>query len=135
MRQGVAAFVPAVEIAGDPDLLCIWGPHGKVGPRHPLVLEPMGPQLMVQAVVVAFVKEVEVVIGQERDVMPHRDRGGLGLGLGLFFYHRLIFIHLDGYCKNLLLRYGRTLSIVRRSAIHGYEDFLKQTDHISNIFA
>ena len=33
----------------------------------------MGPQLMVQAVVIAFVKEVEVVIGQERDVMPHRD--------------------------------------------------------------
>jgi hypothetical protein len=58
----------------------------------------MGPQLMVQAVVIAFVKEVEVVIGQERDVMPHRDRGGLGLGL--FVYHGLIFIDLDAYCKD-----------------------------------
>ena len=100
VRQGVAAFVPAVEVAGDPDLLCVRGPHGKVGPRHPFVLEPMGPQLMVQAVVIAFVKEVEVVIGQERDVMPHRDRGGLGLGLGLFVYHGLIFIDLDVYCKD-----------------------------------
>jgi hypothetical protein len=53
---------------------------------------------MVQAVVIAFVKEVEVVIGQERDVMPHRDRGSLGLGL--FVYHGLIFIDLDAFCKD-----------------------------------
>ena len=53
---------------------------------------------MVQAVVIAFVKEVEVVIGQKRDVIPHRDRGSLGLGL--FVYHELIFIDLDAFCKD-----------------------------------
>lgn len=104
VRQGVAAFVPAVEVAGNPDLLCVRGPDSKISPRRAFVLEPMRPQLMIQAVMVAFVKEVEVVIGQERDSMPHRDRGSLGLGLGLtlFFYHVTIFIDLDAFCKNLL---------------------------------
>ena len=51
-----------------------------------MLLDDMRPQLMVQAVVVAFVKEVEVVVGQARDIVPHRDRGGLGFfAMGLFF--------------------------------------------------
>ena len=66
----------------------------------------MGPQLMVQAIVIAFVKEVEVVIGQERDVVAHCHWGGLGFGLGLFFCHRFIFIDLDVYCKDLLMGNG-----------------------------
>ena len=81
VRQGVAACVPAVEVADDPDLLRVRGPHGEVGPRHLRLLEHMGAQLVVQAVVIAFVKEVEVVVGQKRDVVPHRDRGVLALVL------------------------------------------------------
>jgi hypothetical protein len=55
---------------------------------------------VVQAVVIAFVKEVEIVVGQQRDVVPHRDRGSFGLGLGFFVCHGLIFLDLDDYCKN-----------------------------------
>jgi hypothetical protein len=56
----------------------------------------MGPQLVVQPVVIAFVKEVEIVVGEQRDVVPHRDRGSLGL----FRCHKFIFINLEVYCKD-----------------------------------
>ncbi len=62
--------------------------------------EHMGSQLMIQAVVIAFVKEVEIVVGQKRDVVPHRGRGSLGLGLGLFVCHTSIFLDSEVYCKD-----------------------------------
>ncbi len=96
----MAALVPAVEVAGDPDLRRVRGPHGKVGPRRLGLFEHVGSQLVVQAVVIAFVKEVEIVVGEKRDVVPHRDRGSLGLGLGLFVYHNSIFLDSEVNCKD-----------------------------------
>ncbi len=63
--QRVRFFMPAVEIADDKDPLRIGGPDGKIDPGDAVSLQPMAPQLLVEAEVVAFIKDKQV-IGTEK---------------------------------------------------------------------
>src|SRR6267143_4803338 len=64
--QLVARLVPTVERAHDINLFRIRGPYGEVGAFGSIDNPCMRAQTLVQLQVAAFVKEVQVVIGQQR---------------------------------------------------------------------
>ena len=71
LPQGVARLVPLVEIPGYGDLFRIRSPHGKIGPLLSLLPDQMGPQFVVETVLIPFIEEVEIVVGEQGEVMPH----------------------------------------------------------------
>ena len=77
--KGWLPLSQALKVAAVTQSCAASGPtRQSAGPLPPRAsLSTCGSQLMVQAVVVAFVEEIEIVVGRERDVVPHRVRGSV----------------------------------------------------------
>src|SRR5262249_20434907 len=73
---------PPVEIADDRNLLGVGGPDGEVRAGRSVALAHMGPQLLVDSVVVPFSQEIEVVVGQKRSYHRRHVPGSLAYLLG-----------------------------------------------------
>jgi hypothetical protein len=67
----VGIVVPIIEIANDGNLLRVWRPHAERSSGFPIEGSEMRPELVIGAVIPAFVKEVEVVCGKATDVTAH----------------------------------------------------------------
>ena len=61
----VLAAVPVVEIAQDGNITRVGGPNGEVNAADSFNFREVGPQFFVNAVVIAFAKEVNVKIGDQ----------------------------------------------------------------------
>ena len=57
-------YLPIVEIADDANSLSVGCPHGKADARFPAHFGKMRPQLFVDALVLAFAKQMTVNLGQ-----------------------------------------------------------------------
>ncbi len=68
--QGVAFGVPAVEVPHHRDPLGIGGPHGKEHPRLSPRIQDVGAKLLVEPKMGPLLEEVDVVVGEEADVVP-----------------------------------------------------------------
>jgi hypothetical protein len=84
--EGVGCIVPPVKIADNEDPLCVRGPHGKVCPLYAGVMHQVTAQFVVELQMAAFVKKIEVVIGESGTVVEDGS-----LSLRAFLYSR--FIH------------------------------------------
>jgi|GEM_PF-4384950 len=62
----VVAAVPSVEVADERDLRRIGSPHGKTHALHALVCAHMGSKFIVNPVLVALAKQIEIVRAQRR---------------------------------------------------------------------
>ena len=62
----MAAIVPAIEGARHEDLLGVRRPHGKIGPLRAVHFARVRAHVLVELDVAAFVKQVEVVIAEQR---------------------------------------------------------------------
>src|SRR5690606_36967629 len=69
--QGVDPGAPAVEVADDAHVLGVGGPHREAGALLSPCLEGVGAQLQVQAAVGAFVEQVQVIVGEQADVVAY----------------------------------------------------------------
>jgi hypothetical protein len=67
----MARLVPAVEIAHDEDFIGFRGPNGEVGTVNGVGPHGMGPELLVEPMVVPFVEKVKVLIGKPGYVVAH----------------------------------------------------------------
>ena len=70
--QLLAVPVPAVEVAHDRHRLGIGRPDREVRPLHALMGHDMRAELVIEPVVRALVEEIEIVVGQEAEVVADR---------------------------------------------------------------
>lgn len=86
-------LVPAVKIADDINFFGIRGPDGEVNAWGSLSLQVMAPELFVETEMIAFIKDEEVVGGQQGDIRADgTDRVltfllALGKVRGILFFH------------------------------------------------
>ncbi len=63
--QRVSLGIPLVEVPDDGDLGGVGGPDGEIRPLDTTVLDHVGAQLLIEAKVIAFLEQVDVVIRQQ----------------------------------------------------------------------
>ena len=78
-RQGVLVLVPGVPVADHVHHLRVGGPDGELGPAR----LQMRAQVLIQPEMGAFVEEVEIVVGEERNHGVVREEGNHGGALSL----------------------------------------------------
>src|SRR5438045_2266845 len=61
--------IPAVEVTDDRNTLGIGSPDGKVCAVEAVAIDDVSAQLFLQAEVRAFVEQVEILIGEQRDIV------------------------------------------------------------------
>ncbi len=72
-------FAPAVEVTDDLHPFGIGGPYGEVGAFGGTQGQGMGAQMLVQAIVIAFIEQVHVLFGKQAG--PVFGQGFLFLGI------------------------------------------------------
>jgi hypothetical protein len=61
----MARFVPAIEIADDENLLGVGRPYGELGAQRVAVGNDVGAELVVKPKVTAFIKKIDIVVGEQ----------------------------------------------------------------------
>src|SRR5919197_2057992 len=69
--QVMAVLVPAIKVADHRYRVGIGGPHREISAVLPASLGQVRAQLVMEAVVVALIEQVEVVVAQQREVVAH----------------------------------------------------------------
>jgi len=69
--QRVASGIPAVEVADDGDIAGVRCPDGEVDAVGAVGAHRVGAELVVEVEVRALIEEVQVVVAESCDVVPH----------------------------------------------------------------